>query len=150
MATAHIIGAHTSHIRQAPGISLLKVASELCVSPRLSSQVETGKGRPSVSILYSLAGFLGVSADQLLGLAGAERSPAPSAVPTFPASTPEVQRASENPAIEMEDGVRWERLASSPDRSEEHTSELQSLMRISSAVFCLKKKKPIERNTSTT
>src|SRR3546814_10190210 len=31
-----------------------------------------------------------------------------------------------------------DRLA--PDRSEEHTSELQSLMRISSAVFCLKKK----------
>src|SRR3546814_2161130 len=31
-------------------------------------------------------------------------------------------------------------------RSEEHTSELQSLMRISYAVFCLKKKK----NTSTT
>src|SRR3546814_9001636 len=31
-------------------------------------------------------------------------------------------------------------------RSEEHTSELQSLMRISYAVFCLKKKK---HNTST-
>src|SRR3546814_5323366 len=31
-------------------------------------------------------------------------------------------------------------------RSEEHTSELQSLMRISYAVFCLKKKKP-ETNT---
>src|SRR3546814_5595107 len=29
------------------------------------------------------------------------------------------------------------------DRSEEHTSELQSLMRISYAVFCLKKKKQI-------
>src|SRR3546814_4199253 len=29
------------------------------------------------------------------------------------------------------------------DRSEEHTSELQSLMRISYAVFCLKKKKTI-------
>src|SRR3546814_5797748 len=28
-------------------------------------------------------------------------------------------------------------------RSEEHTSELQSLMRISYAVFCLKKKQPI-------
>src|SRR3546814_6759157 len=28
------------------------------------------------------------------------------------------------------------------DRSEEHTSELQSLMRISYAVFCLKTKKP--------
>src|SRR3546814_3946732 len=31
------------------------------------------------------------------------------------------------------------------DRSEEHTSELQSLMRISYAVFCLKKKK--KKNT---
>src|SRR3546814_3177226 len=31
------------------------------------------------------------------------------------------------------------------DRSEEHTSELQSLMRISYAVFCLKKKKPDRR-----
>src|SRR3546814_4929011 len=30
------------------------------------------------------------------------------------------------------------------DRSEEHTSELQSLMRISYAVFCLKKKKGYE------
>src|SRR3546814_10121000 len=29
-------------------------------------------------------------------------------------------------------------------RSEEHTSELQSLMRISYAVFCLKKKKDIQ------
>src|SRR3546814_5332653 len=31
-------------------------------------------------------------------------------------------------------------VASSPLRSEEHTSELQSLMRISYAVFCLKQK----------
>src|SRR3546814_15884571 len=31
------------------------------------------------------------------------------------------------------------------ERSEEHTSELQSLMRISYAVFCLKKKKNIKR-----
>src|SRR3546814_8791959 len=32
-----------------------------------------------------------------------------------------------------------------PFRSEEHTSELQSLMRISYAVFCLTKKKPLKR-----
>src|SRR3546814_3539448 len=32
------------------------------------------------------------------------------------------------------------------DRSEEHTSELQSLMRISYAVFCLKKKNNINTN----
>src|SRR3546814_8143167 len=32
-------------------------------------------------------------------------------------------------------------MQTAPIRSEEHTSELQSLMRISYAVFCLKKKK---------
>src|SRR3546814_6652328 len=34
-------------------------------------------------------------------------------------------------------------------RSEEHTSELQSLMRISYAVFCLKKKKKIKHTNHT-
>src|SRR3546814_7831481 len=38
----------------------------------------------------------------------------------------------------------WLRFGRNVERSEEHTSELQSLMRISYAVFCLKK------NTSTT
>src|SRR3546814_4096415 len=33
-------------------------------------------------------------------------------------------------------------------RSEEHTSELQSLMRISYAVFCLKKKNTTKKNTT--
>src|SRR3546814_7697132 len=36
---------------------------------------------------------------------------------------------------------RLQRIGDQADRSEEHTSELQSLMRISYAVFCLKKKK---------
>src|SRR3546814_10096050 len=36
-----------------------------------------------------------------------------------------------------------------PRRSEEHTSELQSLMRISYAVFCLKKKKTRNRTSNT-
>src|SRR3546814_10048755 len=36
--------------------------------------------------------------------------------------------------------IRIQHRKSSSDRSEEHTSELQSLMRISYAVFCLKKK----------
>src|SRR3546814_3821804 len=37
-----------------------------------------------------------------------------------------------------------------PHRSEEHTSELQSLMRISYAVFCLKKKKKSKKNKRVT
>src|SRR3546814_7600879 len=40
-------------------------------------------------------------------------------------------------------------LVLEPSRSEEHTSELQSLMRISYAVFCLKKKK-INNNINNT
>src|SRR3546814_3975969 len=36
------------------------------------------------------------------------------------------------------------------ERSEEHTSELQSLMRISYAVFCLKKKKNITQKITQT
>src|SRR3546814_3749196 len=40
-------------------------------------------------------------------------------------------------AVAEQDGDRDQQ----PGRSEEHTSELQSLMRISYAVFCLKKKK---------
>src|SRR3546814_3613985 len=42
----------------------------------------------------------------------------------------------------MERSCRWRAL----HRSEEHTSELQSLMRISYAVFCLKKKKKHKRH----
>src|SRR3546814_6429748 len=38
-----------------------------------------------------------------------------------------------------------QRKQSASARSEEHTSELQSLMRISYAVFCLKKKKTINK-----
>src|SRR3546814_7146006 len=37
-----------------------------------------------------------------------------------------------------------------PERSEEHTSELQSLMSISYAVFCLKKKTQNTYNNNTT
>src|SRR3546814_6752110 len=37
-----------------------------------------------------------------------------------------------------------------PPRSEEHTSELQSLMRISYAVFCLKKQKQHNKEKDTT
>src|SRR3546814_8253355 len=56
-------------------------------------------------------------------------------------------RRSAGPSSGSGSGVRpgWQprryRNRSKPARSEEHTSELQSLMRISYAVFCLKKKK---------
>src|SRR3546814_2785218 len=52
-------------------------------------------------------------------------------------SRPDSVRASESAML----GEAMARHLAFPHRSEEHTSELQSLMRISYAVFCLKKKK---------
>src|SRR3546814_10216897 len=48
------------------------------------------------------------------------------------------RRIIEAPALAEQISSEW---MPGPERSEEHTSELQSLMRISYAVFCLKKKK---------
>src|SRR3546814_6462790 len=48
----------------------------------------------------------------------------------------------------LRDDARNEHIVYEPIcRSEEHTSELQSLMRISYAVFCLKKKKQTKKHT---
>src|SRR3546814_10908600 len=49
-------------------------------------------------------------------------------------------------ALGVAEGAGREQRHQPRDRSEEHTSELQSLMRISYAVFCLKKKKNTASN----
>src|SRR3546814_10187958 len=46
--------------------------------------------------------------------------------------------------------VTAQKMESDPHRSAEHTSELQSLMRISYAVFCLQKKKHMKSGTYNT
>src|SRR3546814_8502785 len=51
------------------------------------------------------------------------------------------RRSSCRESSQLRDVVRLSCRPSRQSRSEEHTSELQSLMRISYAVFCLKKKK---------
>src|SRR3546814_2492996 len=64
-----------------------------------------------------------------------------------PASTPSDEWLSlppEERAETFQAKPVWQRF-----RSEEHTSELQSLMRISYAVFCLKKKKKHTENLNT-
>src|SRR3546814_2022881 len=59
-----------------------------------------------------------------------------------PASPPHLRKIRNQTAR----ALMWKstKLSARHSRSEEHTSELQSLMRISYAVFCLKKKKKIE------
>src|SRR3546814_7631083 len=66
-----------------------------------------------------------------------------------------VMKSKDLPATDAELRVLWEAGSIrtinfeqiKPKRSEEHTSELQSLMRISYAGFCLKKKKKEKINT---
>src|SRR3546814_7245219 len=54
-----------------------------------------------------------------------------------------IAEAAKDKRIEGVSDIRDESSREGVRRSEEHTSELQSLMRISYAVFCLKKKKTI-------
>src|SRR3546814_7176986 len=62
-------------------------------------------------------------------------------VAEFQAKGVDVERLSGAPVAAKIRGLRSEWSEAAYERSEEHTSELQSLMRISYAVFCLKKKK---------
>src|SRR3546814_4789742 len=71
-------------------------------------------------------------------------SPASKAAPTCTSPSRRVTSTSKD--MGAPPAAPRQRLARD-QRSEEHTSELQSLMRISYAVFCLKKKK-ITHNTS--
>src|SRR3546814_7585977 len=64
-----------------------------------------------------------------------EHSPSPSMGEGYGALAARARRSWMGVAV-RHGGARFK-----PGRSEEHTSELQSLMRISYAVFCLKKKK---------
>src|SRR3546814_4708448 len=62
------------------------------------------------------------------------------AQPQISAPTPATRMTTQASDHRIFSGVGWLPISGS-GRSEEHTSELQSLMRISYAVFCLKKKK---------
>src|SRR3546814_989519 len=77
--------------------------------------------------------------------AQAVQSLEPSAVAAMPAVDAQAVLANlENPSFTVVDARaanRYRGETAPMDRSEEHTSELQSLMRSSYAVFCLKKKK---------
>ncbi|MCX2750440.1 helix-turn-helix domain-containing protein [Arthrobacter sp. MI7-26] len=112
MSTEQSIGPRLRRARQARGLSLRSVAQELGVSASLISQVETGKSKPSVATLYAIASLLGISLDDVLGL---DSSPGERTRDASASQVPEIQRSTENPAIDMENGVRWERLAGASD-----------------------------------
>lgn len=105
------IGEELRRVRLSRKLSLRNVASAVGVSASLLSQVETGKTQPSVSTLYALVNHLGVSLDGLMkGMSQSDGTATDGSV-YEDGHHGIVQRRSENPIIEMENGVVWERLA---------------------------------------
>lgn len=99
------IGPQLRTVRLAQGKSLRSVAAAVGVSPSLLSQVENSKTSPSVSTLYALVSYLGVSLDLLTS----KLSQVPSE--SSAKSNSVVQRRRDNLKLEMQNGVIWERLA---------------------------------------
>src|SRR5690606_12380865 len=117
--TVDSVGARLREARTENRRCLPSVAQALGVSASLISQVETGKTQPSVSTLYALANHLGLSLDDLLGVippAGGRGAARPEPARLTPSK---IQRAADGPVLEMENGVRWERLASGVGKSAE-------------------------------
>jgi transcriptional regulator with XRE-family HTH domain len=121
---APLVGAQLRERRFENGMSLRELARRLDVSPSLVSQIETGKIQPSVRTLYAIVTELGLSLDEIFELVGGAappppRPPAPvvAEVVGAPVALPRragaalVHRADERRVIELETGVRWERMA---------------------------------------
>src|SRR3546814_7686053 len=74
-------------------------------------------------------------------------------LPLFEARLRCLPEAAEGLKATAQDGIKWldaqiagREFIAGDTRSEEHTSELQSLMRISYAVFCFKKKRKVDKH----
>jgi transcriptional regulator with XRE-family HTH domain len=125
----HLLGARLREARQRRGIGVRELARQTDCSASLISQVELGKIAPSVSTLYTLTSFLGVSMDSLFVADGEwdanqEVPPQPLSPPiSMPAptvtETSVVQRRSSRPHISLEHRVRWERLNPVPEAGAE-------------------------------
>lgn len=104
------IGQRLHAERQRRGVSLRELARRPAVSPSALSQIETGRSRPSVGTLYAIVSELGLSLDELFGSGR-------TAAGSGPAETGGVvQRRDERNAIDLESGVRWERLTPQAER----------------------------------
>src|SRR3546814_7430937 len=77
-------------------------------------------------------------------------APSPPTRPTTTSRPRTIRRSWRQPASPIRGSPIGSRQSGWQSRSEEHTSELQSLMRISYAVFCLKKKKKTKKKEKNT
>src|SRR3546814_2592513 len=112
---------------------------ELVILAQRADFIRREQGPRKMLLAERYAGFVAVDrAASSRSMSNRACSPASSAMP----SIARLARASASSSRRMAASAGVPRVKSSArTRSEEHTSELQSLMRISYAVFCLKKKK---------
>jgi transcriptional regulator with XRE-family HTH domain len=107
------VGQRLRSERERHGVSLRELARRLEISPSALSQIETGRSRPSVGTLYAIVSELDMSLDELFG---SRRTAASAARAADAAGSAEetavtlVQRRDTRKGIELESGVRWERL----------------------------------------
>lgn len=124
------VGTRLRAERERQRISLRELARRLDVSASLISQVELGKATPSVGTLYAMVSELGMSLDELFfesearavsgGGGASPNGPRAGVVGVAelkgarPAGTGAelVVRTGQRKAIELDSGVRWERLTS--------------------------------------
>jgi transcriptional regulator with XRE-family HTH domain len=103
------IGTRLRSERTKAGIGVRELARKVGLSASLISQIERGSARPSVASLAQIADGLGISLGDLFNDNGSAPSPSPD-------SANPVQRAEERDVVQMEFGVRWERLAEDTER----------------------------------
>jgi transcriptional regulator with XRE-family HTH domain len=107
------VGQRLRSERERHGVSLRELARRLEISPSALSQIETGRSRPSVGTLYAIVSELEMSLDELFGsqrtVAAAGRT-TDGLAGVEEAGATLVQRHGTRKGIELESGVRWERL----------------------------------------
>jgi transcriptional regulator with XRE-family HTH domain len=124
------IGRRLADLRARRGLQVSALARAVQVSPSLISQIERGRSRPSVSTLFALAEALEVPVDAFFRPGPDESEPAVAPPAAVRAPTPNaglaalqpapaddepvaaryVVRRGERATIDIEGGVRWERL----------------------------------------
>ena len=114
------VGSLIRRERERQGVSLRELARRVGVSASMMSQVETGRTRPSVSTIYSIASELKLSIDALLSEEAAVtdtvalassyvREDAVGIAGAIPAS--QLVRPEQRRKLELESGVTWELLS---------------------------------------
>lgn len=102
------IGPRLRERRLRSNLSVRGLARSVRCSPSLISQIESGRVVPSVGTLYAMVTALDISLDWLFARAERDWAAEPRESPSRRSAL--VMHAGERPRLELEHGVRWERL----------------------------------------